>query len=111
VRPSADTETETASAVPIVSPSNASGSALGEATAAKMAPPVRAPANPMRNRVVMRPKQIQRESAPQKAAPPPQPPKAAVAAAPPPAAEPAKPDCNPPYYYDGSKKVFKPACL
>ena len=104
-------ETETASAVPIVSPSNASGSALGEATAAKMAPPVRAPANPTRNRVVIRPKQIQRESAPQKAAPPPPPQKATVAATPPPTAEPAKPDCNPPYYYDGAKKVFKPACL
>ena len=109
VRAAADTET--ASAVPIVSPSNASGSALGEATAAKMAPPVRAPANPTRNRVVIRPKQIQREAAPQKAAPPPPPPKATVAATPPPAAEPAKPDCNPPYYYDGAKKVFKPACL
>jgi serine/threonine-protein kinase len=107
--PAADTDT--AAAVPIVSPSNASGSALGEATAAKMAPPVRAPVNPTRNRVVIRPKQIQREPAPQKTAPPPPQQKAAVATTPTPAAEPAKPDCNPPYYYDGSKKVFKPACL
>jgi serine/threonine-protein kinase len=109
--PAADTET--ASAVPIVSPSNASGSALGEATAAKLAaPPVRAPVNPARNRVVMRPKQIQREAAPApRAAPTPAPQKAAAAPTPPPAAEPAKPDCNPPYYFDGSKKVFKPACL
>jgi serine/threonine-protein kinase len=106
-----DTDADTAS-VPIVSPSNASGSALGEATAAKMAPPVRAPVNPTRNRVVIRPKQIQRDPTPQKAAPPPpQPQKAAAATTPPPAAEPAKPDCNPPYYYDGAKKVFKPACL
>jgi hypothetical protein len=22
-----------------------------------------------------------------------------------------KPDCTPPYYFDGSKKIFKPACL
>jgi serine/threonine-protein kinase len=105
-------ETETASAVPIVSPSNASGSALGEATAAKLAAPsVRAPANPARNRVVMRPKQIQREAPAPRAAPPaPAPQKAAVTPTPP-AAEPAKPDCNPPYYFDGTKKVFKPACL
>ena len=110
----APADTETASAVPIVSPSNASGSALGEATAAKLAAPsVRAPANPARNRVVIRPKQIQREAAPApKAAPPPSPPqKTAAAPTPPPAAEPAKPDCNPPYYFDGSKKIFKPACL
>jgi serine/threonine-protein kinase len=41
-----------------------------------------------------------------KAAPPPPPP-------PPPPAPPAvaKPDCNPPYYYEGAKKVFKPACI
>ncbi|HEY6040263.1 MAG TPA: serine/threonine-protein kinase [Kofleriaceae bacterium] len=107
-----DSATETASAVPVVSPSNASGSALGEGTAAKLAPPIRAPVNPTRNRVVIRPKQIQRESAPApKAAAPPPPPQKAAATTPAPAAEPAKPDCSTPYYFDGSKKVFKPACL
>jgi serine/threonine-protein kinase len=43
------------------------------------------------------------------AAPPP------VHAAPPPPTPPpppvAKPDCNPPYFYEGAKKVFKPACI
>ncbi|MCE9574658.1 MAG: serine/threonine protein kinase [Deltaproteobacteria bacterium] len=29
-------------------------------------------------------------------------------AAPPP---PAAPDCNPPYYFEGTKKIFKPSCL
>ena len=112
VRAAVDSATETAAAVPVVSPSNASGSALGEGTAAKLAPPIRAPVNPTRNRVVIRPKQIQRESAPApKAAPPAPPPQKAVAASPAPAAEPAKPDCSTPYYYDGAKKVFKPACL
>jgi hypothetical protein len=28
-----------------------------------------------------------------------------------PAVTPPKNDCNPPYYYEGSKKVFKPSCL
>jgi serine/threonine-protein kinase len=27
------------------------------------------------------------------------------------APEKAKDDCNPPYYFQGSKKIFKPACL
>ncbi|MBA3540617.1 MAG: hypothetical protein H0T79_13485, partial [Deltaproteobacteria bacterium] len=27
-----------------------------------------------------------------------------------PAPEPAK-NCSPPYYFDGAKKIFKPACL
>ena len=42
-----------------------------------------------------------------KAAPEPAP---APAVAPPPP-EPPKDDCNPPYYYEGDKKIFKPACL
>src|SRR3569623_951614 len=37
-------------------------------------------------------------------------PAAAPVAAPPPAEAP-KDDCNPPYYYEGDKKIFKPACL
>ncbi|MEO6773801.1 MAG: protein kinase [Kofleriaceae bacterium] len=107
----ADPRSETASAVPRVSPSNASGSALGEATAAKLAaPPVRAPANPARNRVALRSRQLQREAA-LRAPPAPAPQKVVAAPAPTPAAEPAKPDCNPPYYFDGTKKIFKPACL
>jgi len=51
--------------------------------------------------------------APHLVAPPPTPaaPPPAPAAAP--TATPATPatDCNPPYYYEGSKKVFKPACV
>lgn len=31
--------------------------------------------------------------------------------APAPAVELAKPDCSPPYYFEGAKKIFKPACL
>ncbi len=41
----------------------------------------------------------------------PQPREAAPAVEPPAPVEAAKPDCNPPYYFDGAKKVFKPACL
>lgn len=37
------------------------------------------------------------------------PPPQAVVAAPDP--KPEKPDCTPPYYFAGSKKIFKPACL
>jgi serine/threonine protein kinase len=37
----------------------------------------------------------------------PKPPPAPVAAPP----APAKDDCNPPYYFEGRKKIFKPACL
>jgi serine/threonine-protein kinase len=45
-------------------------------------------------------------------APEPAPAPAAVpVAAPPPAAEPPKDDCNPPYYYEGDKKIFKPSCI
>jgi serine/threonine protein kinase len=44
--------------------------------------------------------------APPKPAPPPA---KAPAPAPPPTATPA--DCNPPYYFDGDKKIFKPACV
>jgi serine/threonine-protein kinase len=58
----------------------------------------------------------------QKASPPPRheappPPKPAVKQQPdpPPVAKaapaPAKDDCNPPYYFEGRKKIFKPACL
>jgi serine/threonine protein kinase len=60
--------------------------------------------NIARNRIPPRP--VQR-IAPREVVPPPKP--VAVAPAPPPAA-PAL-DCNPPYFYDGAKKVFKPACI
>jgi serine/threonine-protein kinase len=39
--------------------------------------------------------------------PPPAPP--VVEPAPEPAAKAA--NCNPPYYFEGSKKIFKPACI
>jgi serine/threonine-protein kinase len=38
-------------------------------------------------------------------APPPPPP------TPTPAAPSARPDCNPPFYFEGTKKIFKPTCL
>jgi serine/threonine-protein kinase len=37
--------------------------------------------------------------------------RAPAAAAAPPAPQPASSDCNPPFYFDGKKKVFKPGCL
>ena len=43
--------------------------------------------------------------------PAPAPAPAPVAAPAPAAAEPAKDDCNPPYYFEGNKKIFKPNCL
>jgi len=43
--------------------------------------------------------------------PAPAPAPAPVAAPAPAAAEPAKDDCNPPYYYEGDKKIFKPNCI
>jgi hypothetical protein len=33
------------------------------------------------------------------------------ATTPPPAPAAAKPDCDPPFYFDGSKKIYKPGCL
>ena len=38
-------------------------------------------------------------------------PNAAASATPPPPPQTAKASCNPPFYYEGSKKVFKPECL
>jgi serine/threonine-protein kinase len=110
-----------APAAAAVAPATAVGSGLaGEATAAHTAAPPPRPTNITRNRVLIRPsvRPPQREVVRE----PPPPPKPAAIAAPPPATkaasspppaapEPAKPDCNPPYYFDGAKKVFKPACL
>jgi eukaryotic-like serine/threonine-protein kinase len=52
---------------------------------------------------------------PRPAAPPPAKPVVTVAPAPSPTPSPAapsaKPDCNPPFYFEGTKKVFKPGCL
>jgi serine/threonine-protein kinase len=58
---------------------------------------------------------VQKSSPPPRREPPP-PPKPAVKQQPdPPGAKaapaPAKDDCNPPYYFEGRKKIFKPACL
>jgi serine/threonine protein kinase len=46
--------------------------------------------------------------APPPPAPPPPPPPVEPAASPP---LPPKPDCNPPFFFEGTKKVFKPGCL
>ena len=53
------------------------------------------------------------KAAPVPVAAPPSPPPAAVAAPTPPPPPPAvaKPDCSTPYYFDGSKKIFKPECV
>ena len=63
--------------------------------------------NIARNRVMIRPAATRPRELPAREAPPP--PKAA--AAPVAAPAPAQPDCTTPYYFDGAKKVFKPACL
>jgi serine/threonine-protein kinase len=67
----------------------------------------RPPANIPRNRVMIRP--VVRVALREPVREPPPPPKAA--AAPVVAPAPAQPDCSPPYYFEGAKKVFKPACL
>jgi hypothetical protein len=71
------------------------------------APAIRAPAPPVRPAI--------RAKAPAPAPVPPvvevKPPAAEIK---PPAAEakpPAKESCNPPYYFEGTKKIFKPNCL
>jgi len=70
-------------------------------------PPSATPARTatVRRRLPGRPAAKPPEPAPAPApAPPP-------AAAPAPAPEPAQDDCNPPYYFEGQKKIFKPSCL
>jgi serine/threonine-protein kinase len=70
------------------------------------------PANPARSSAPSRPArsqtQIKQAAAPaiKKSSPSPAP----AQVSPPPPAEPNN-DCNPPYYYDGSKKIFKPNCI
>ncbi len=44
-------------------------------------------------------------------APPPEVPAPAVVAVPAPDPKTGKPECTPPYYFEGSKKIFKPACI
>jgi eukaryotic-like serine/threonine-protein kinase len=68
------------------------------------APPVRrAPVRP-----APRPTIVKKKEEPP---PPPSPIKQAIPEAKPAAAEKPKDDCNPPYYFEGQKKVFKPNCL
>jgi serine/threonine-protein kinase len=93
--------------MPIVSPPSASAAA-GAALAPERTVQRPVPANNIaRNRVMIRPTRVAPRELPARE-PPPQP---KAAPAPPPVAAPAAPDCNPPYYFDGAKKVFKPACL
>ena len=56
-----------------------------------------------------RPPRAARAEKPEPVAPPGTP--IAVEPKPEPAKADAKADCTPPYYFDGSKKIFKPACL
>jgi serine/threonine-protein kinase len=73
------------------------------------APPVRrAPVRPApRPAVAKHPIEKKKEPA----EPAPKPIQQATPAAPPAAVEKPKDDCNPPYYFEGQKKVFKPNCL
>jgi len=74
--------------------------------------PARAPAITTRNRVMRTAAPAARRPATGPAPVEAKPVEAAPAPAPAPAPE-VKPanDCNPPYYFDGAKKVFKPQCL
>ena len=87
-------------AAPIRNISAAAGSAVAPEKTVLRPPPIN---NVARNRIPPRPIQ---HVVPREVAPAPKP----VAVAPPPPAAPA-PDCSPPYFYDGAKKVFKPACI
>jgi hypothetical protein len=93
--------------MPVVSPPSASAAA-GAALAPERTVQRPVPANNIaRNRVMIRPTRVAPRELPARE-PPPQP---KAAPTPQPVAAPAAPDCNPPYYFDGAKKVFKPACL
>ena len=70
----------------------------------RAAPPIRRPV-----RVIRAARPVQQTTAPA-AAPAAAPPAPAPEAAPQPAPAP-KDDCNPPYYFEGQKKVFKPNCI
>jgi serine/threonine-protein kinase len=80
-------------AKPVEPATKTAAAALGTALAA---PPVRTAT-------------VRRHAPVRAAVKPPEP--VAPAVAPPPAPEPAKDDCNPPYYFEGEKKIFKPACI
>jgi serine/threonine-protein kinase len=95
----------------------AAGAPAGAASAAASAPsPSTAPSAPSQATVLWRPSHVAPPPPPQRPAfvarpsPPPPPPPANT---PPPTSTPSatKTDCNPPFYYDGTKKVFKPSCL
>jgi serine/threonine-protein kinase len=63
---------------------------------------------PPQRAAVQRP--VQRAAA-RTPAPPPEVVVPAATVAPAPEAKTDKPDCTPPYYFEGSKKIFKPACI
>ncbi|MBV8762974.1 MAG: serine/threonine protein kinase [Deltaproteobacteria bacterium] len=96
---------------PVVTPPAPPPPVVHDATVAREPAPVAVdeekPA-PVRPRAVAHIiKQAPARIAVQKTAPKKDPTPAPVAAAP----APAKEDCNPPYYFEGRKKIFKPACL
>jgi hypothetical protein len=120
--PPESTVTLPVAVVPAASPAAAGSGALaptGSAGAAGAAgAPSAPPAAPSQATILWRPVQH--------APPPPPPPRQTFVtrpAPPPPAPAPnnttqptsaassSKADCNPPFYYDGTKKVFKPSCL
>jgi serine/threonine-protein kinase len=92
---------------------------MKESMAAVTEPATSEPAAPSHPAILTRSNRITRASAPVARRPTTSPGPAAMAptptptpaAAPEPAADKAAADCNPPYYYDGAKKVFKPQCL
>jgi serine/threonine protein kinase len=88
---------------------------IAEPKLAPRAAPVEAPPNEIEapeaaaaKTVERKPRQRKKEPPPP---PPPPPPKQVVPEAKPAVIEKPKEDCNPPYYFEGTKKVFKPNCL
>jgi hypothetical protein len=98
----AKTEPEPAKAEPEAKPVEApvQKSAAADLGSALVAPPVR-------NATIKRKPPVRAVVKAPEPAPAPSP----AVAPPPAAAEPAKDDCNPPYYFEGQKKIFKPSCL
>jgi serine/threonine-protein kinase len=96
-------------------PPPAENCAPGPTQAAAPSRPSPAPHPPLRTVPKKSPPPAPRISKPTPSPPQQQPPPRETPAAPPPkeTARPSRPanECNPPYYFDGAKKVFKPACV
>ena len=98
--PTADTPSPPAETAPVT----AAAEPPAEKKETRQAPPVRrAPARPASRAQIAKKKE--------EPAPPTNPIKEVIPEAKPAAAEKPKDECNPPYYFQGQKKVFKPNCL